>query len=252
MAVKARKHQIILSSSYSTHSRIGLDFVDDTRGFENAVGTIRGIYDGGRVPFSIHSIPTDSESWESVVLKDPYFDDVRIIASVEEFIGLVSRERYLKGMDVARYILSKRRCTYSELQNLVYLCYADCLCEIGSPLFTDRIFASGYGPVVETVYRRYVGGRLSGCYDIDPMKDNVRRRTKSDPMAIRSRLMFSEDGIRKTYSIDRTLERYEGYSAMRIADIIRSTDFPWDRTEHIGGNDVITDETIRKYHRNGV
>ena len=252
MAGKAHRHLIILSSSYSTCSRIGLDFVDDDEGFGIALERLRGAYCGKSVPFSVHFIPTYSASWDSVVCKDPYFDDVRIIASVDEFVGLVCRERYLKGADVARYILSKSHRTYAELQMLVYLCYAEYLCETGSHLFTDRIFASRYGPVVETVYRRYVGGRQSECIGFDPLDDKVLRWTKSDPMAIRSRLMFSEDGIGKTYSIDRTLEKYCDLTVTELVAITCKANSPWGHTIHVGGSDVISDEIIRKYHHNEI
>ena len=249
MGKKSFKHQIILSSSYSTHTRIGLDIVDDVDAFEKAMTAVRGTYDGKPVPFSVHSMTTDSESWESVVSKDPYFDDVSIVQSVSEFVDLIGRERYLKGIDVARYILSKRRCSHTKLEKLVYLCYADYLCETGDPLFTDRIFAFQYGPVVETVYRRYKERDQPEFHEIEPMLDKKYRWTKADPMAIRSRLLFSEDGIRKTYSIDRTLEKYIGMTAEELVGLTHRRNAPWTHVERVGWYDVISDDTIMKYHR---
>lgn len=249
MEERAHKHQIVLSSSYSTHSRIGMDFVDDGEGFEKAVTVVRGTYGGKPVPFSIHAICTDSESWDSVVRKDPYFDDVRIIDSLDYFTGLIGRERYLKGTDVARYVLSKGRCSYTRLQRLVYLCYADYLCDTGSMLFTDRIFASRYGPSAESVYGSYRGRSWQGCYEPEPSEDHRERWTKADPMAIRSRLLFSEDGIRKTYSIDRTLEKYMGMTTEELVGLTNRQNSPWSHVERVGLYDVIPDDTIMKYHR---
>ena len=246
----AYKHHIILSSSYSTRTRIGLDIIDDDCGFEDAVSAVRMAYDGKTVPFSIHMMSSDSESWESIVRKDPYFDDVRLIPTVEEFVELIRAERYLKGMDVARYILSKRKCSHTKLEKLVYLCYADYLCEFKSPLFTDRIYAFKYGPVVETVYRRYRERPYEiEPHEIEPQKDTKSRWTKSEPMAIRSRLLFSEDGIQKTYSIDRTIERYMWMSAEELVELTHRDGAPWTHVERTGWHDQITDEIIMRYHR---
>ena len=252
MAKRSYKHQIILSSSYSTRTRIGLDYVDDQDGFDGAVALIRGAYGGKPVPFSVHAMSTDSGSWESIVQKDPYFDDVKIIRTVDEFVELVSRERYLKGIDVARYILSKKKCNHTKLEKLVYLCYADYLCETGSQLFTDRIYAFRYGPVVESVYKRYKPANQPEYHEIEPYMDKRDRWTKAEPMAIRSRLMFSEDGIRKTYSIDRTLERYIGMTAEDLVSLTHRPHSPWTHVERIGWYDIIPDETIRKYHHNEI
>ena len=45
--------------------------------------------------------------------------------------------------------------TQLELQKLVYLCFADCLCDTGKALSIDKIYAFKYGPVIDTIYKIY-------------------------------------------------------------------------------------------------
>lgn len=100
-------------------------------------------------------IQAEDETWEAVCKADYFFKDVKVIEDVETFIKLINEDRTLQGIDVAKYILSKITCTQLKLQKLVYLCFADYLCETGKELFTDKIYAFKYGPVVETVYKKY-------------------------------------------------------------------------------------------------
>lgn len=56
----------------------------------------------------IHKIQTDSTSWQSVVDRDSYFDDVLVTRDVDEFIRknrLLSRLRYLREWvkDMSRF-----------------------------------------------------------------------------------------------------------------------------------------------------
>lgn len=102
--------------------------------------------------FSTHYICTDSESWESVVSYDAFFEDAYVVESLEELVFLIRKDLKLSGLDIAKYILSKRRCTHLELEKLTYLCYADYLCEFGKKLCDDTIYAFTYGPVVESVF----------------------------------------------------------------------------------------------------
>ena len=246
MAKDVFKHYIILSSSYSTGTRIGLDIVDDTIASEKATEAVSKAYGGKHVPFSVHSMCTGSPDWDSVVRYDPYFDDVKMIDSVDRFVELVSCERYLKGTDVAKYILSKKECTHTRLEKLTYLCYAEYLCETGERLFDDKIYAFQYGPVVKSVYEKYRG---SAEEDLGPEDDSRKLKTKVGMMAIRSRLMFAEDGISKTYSIDRTLKKYGHMTAKELVRMTHSEQAPWTHVKRTGWHDEIPDDLIKEYHR---
>ena len=245
-------HRIILSSSYSTGKRICLHFTDcDERFFSFILGKVKRAYGGKAVPFSIHMIVTSSKDWKSVVKADPYFSDVVEIKDVDEFVSLLQRDRYLKGVDVARYILSKGPCTHTRLEKLTYMCYADYFCQYGQRLFEDKIYAFKLGPVVESVYREYsVHSRMHPGewirYD-DDMDDDIMHDEKNR-MPIKSRILFSEDGQRKLRSIDRTLERYHMYSAEELVQLTHRERTPWSVTEK-GPYQTISDDDIRRYHR---
>lgn len=66
-----RSHMILLSSSYSKGTRIALEFLE--RDFHNVQGVIDEIIDKchGDMPFSVHSLGTPDETWESVWKTDP-------------------------------------------------------------------------------------------------------------------------------------------------------------------------------------
>lgn len=89
------------------------------------------------------------------------------------------KDRKLKGIDVAKYILSKTPCTQLKLQKLVYLCFADYLCDTGKELFTDKIYAFKYGPVVDLTHKdnapwskSFKGlGKLYSAMKLDTIKE---------------------------------------------------------------------------------
>lgn len=112
---------------------------------------------GKDVSISTHFVQTDSKSWTSVVEKDYFFRNVEVIEYLEEFIKLIKEDRVLSGLDVAKYILCKVRCTHLKLEKLVYLCFADYLCKYDKELYKDYMYAYKYGPVVKSVYDRYKG-----------------------------------------------------------------------------------------------
>lgn len=238
------EHQIILSSSYSTGTRIGLHYTDCDEGtVSESIKAIEGAYDGKSVSYSIHVVTTESIEWGSVVEKDPYFDDVKIIDSVDDFITLIRRDRYLTGVDVARYILSKGPCSHTRLEKLTYMCYADYLCDTGDRLFTDDILAYAHGPIVDSVFERYSGSSPEGYPESDPICE------KQEKMPIKSRIMFSEDGTKKARSIDISFDRYDRHSTEELVAMTHREMTPWAVTEKMS---KISDDDIRKYHGNEI
>lgn len=243
------KHFIVLSSSYSTGTRICMDLVDASQSeIKQTVDAVRSAFDGKLVSFSTHGIVAESESWESVVDKDPYFDDVRVVDSIEEFVDLIRRDRFLKGVDVARYILSKTSCTHTRLQKLTYMCYAEYLCRTGGEkLFTDKIFAFDYGPVVETVYEKYRDYSMSHSGSTI-CEEGLK--TDESKMSIRSRLLFSEDGLQKVDAIDWTLDALSDISTTDLVDMTHRSKTPWSMVDHQGAYTSISDDLILAYHEN--
>lgn len=247
-----RTHYIVMSSSYTLGKRIALDYlVDEKADFEKLKDIVSTITDicGKDVSISTHFVQTDSATWESVVEKDHFFKGVEVIESKEKFIELIQQDRTLNGLDVARYILSKIKCTHLKLEKLVYLCFADYLCKYDKELYKDEIYAYKYGPVVDSVYEKYRG---SGYKEIEQEElDMDIDATGIQEMPSRSRILFAEDGLEKIKSIDETIEKYGKFTAGELVDLTHKKLTPWDMTGR--GKEqyvIIENETIKKYHCN--
>lgn len=88
-------HYIVLSSSYSTRSRIALHRAYRERIDHSEVGPmisrIESCFGGAIVRIGVHIMQTRSDDWESVTEEDHYFMGVRVIDSVDGFIQLARR-----------------------------------------------------------------------------------------------------------------------------------------------------------------
>lgn len=238
-------HFIILSSSYSAGERIALDFTDISEEKAQYIDSvIKEIKQqcGEDVSISIHGVKADDISWESVQKADPFFQGVRLIDNVKEFIETIKKDRSLTGLDVAKYILSFVECTHLKLEKLVYLCYADYLCETGKRLFEDKIFAYKFGPVIDSVYKKYRG---YGKDNID--EEEVMPKRKYSRSA-RSRILFSEDGITKMVSILSTLQKYGSWDANSLVKLTHKENSPWSHCDSSRSDQEMEDDTIKKYH----
>ena len=175
-----------------------------------------------------------------------------VIDSVEGFIELVGRDRHLKGVDVAKYILSRTGCTHTRLEMLTYLCYADYLCSTGKPLFDDLIYATDNGPVVGSVRSKYSGYSRdhAECVMNDAaVEDEADIEVDYNMRPIRSRIIFAEDGHVKIVSIDRTLERYGGLDGRDLVQMIHREGSPWSRVDRTGRYDRLDDRLILEHHQ---
>lgn len=241
-------HYILMSSSYSEGTRIALDYTikeeQDYFKLKDIVPYIVGVC-GKDVSLSTHCIQTESEDWQDVIKKDSFFRDVKVIKNKEEFVALIEQDRELCGLDVAKYILSKVKCTHLKLEKLVYLCFAEYLCEYDKELYKDKIFAYKYGPVVKSVYEKYKG---YGYKEIE--KENIDA-TDIYEMPSRSRILFARDGVLKIKSIDDTLDKYGILSTTELVDLTHKKNTPW----YLSGqgsfiNKIIKNDIIKKYHCN--
>ena len=242
-----------MSSSYSLGTRIALDYImksdEEQERLEKESKKIIQIC-GRDVSMSTHMIQAEDETWESVCSADHFFKGVKVITDVDEFIKLIQKDRKLQGIDVAKYILSKFSCTQLKLQKLVYMCYADYLCNTGKKLFIDEICAYKYGPVVNTVYKTY---KKYGYEDIAKEKTNIDSSNISE-MPAKSRILFAEDGLEMIQSIEGTLKKYGLLTASELVDLTHKKNTPWDKTPNRGWSltAIMDDETIRKYHKNEI
>lgn len=242
-------HFIFMSSSYTLGKRIALDFIVDD---EEIQDRLKGYLDkittecGKDVSISTHMIQAKDTTWESVCIADHFFKDVEVISSLDKFIKLIKQDRKLKGIDIAKYILSKTKCTQLKLQKLVYLCFADYLCDTGKELFTDPIYAFKYGPVIDTVYEKY---KKYGYKPIEDERENID--TTVPEMPAKSRILFAEDGTEKIISIDSTLKKYGHLTAGQLVDLTHRKSTPWEKTPKTTWpfRSEIKREIIKQYHK---
>ena len=189
------RHFIILSDSYSEHTRIALDILEKT---QEDVDSIKGIVlkikkaCQDEAPFSTHSICADSEEWASVLKVDPYFAGVKVIDSVDEFIAKIMKDRVLSVTDVAQYILTRISCSLLELQIFCHLCAADYFEETGKPLFEGK--------------NNILNGNLGLDTSPNEYKKIINQQERLE-LPRECRILFSENGIEKVRSINETLKK---------------------------------------------
>ena len=243
------RHFIIMASAYSIGKRIVLDYSDtDKLDMDNIQRDIDYIFEkcGEDVPISTHFIQTNSVSWDSVIKLDNFFAKTELVHSKEKFVELIMKDRNLNSLDVAKYILTKVPCTHLKLEKLVYMCYADYLCDTKTKLFDDKIFAYKLGPVIKNVYQKY---KKSGNSSISVEDDTIMYNESNKKMPIRSRILSSKDGIKKLISIDKTLDKYSNFSASYLVGLTHKDSTPWSISGS-GNNsyEEITDDCIIKFH----
>ena len=242
------KHYIIISSAYSLGKRVALYYCDkDILQMDVIKKDINYIKDkcGTLIQISTHFIQMEEEGFDKVQEYDKFFEGVEVINTKEEFVDIILKDRNLSGIDVARYILTKVPCTHLKLEKLVYMCYADYLCNENKKLFNDIIYAYKYGPVIKSVYDIY---KKNGYEMID---DKETYDEESRKLPIKSRLLVAEDGLKKIISINKTIEKYKDYDANELVSLTHKEFSPW----FVAGageliNEEITDELIKTYHVN--
>lgn len=244
------KHYILLSSSYEDGARIAIDITDPKKIPEERVAEVLEKVKrvcSGKVPLSTHYLQTESSDWESVVAYDHFFKGVVCLESTDEFVQKIKRGQTLLGLDVAKYILSKvESCTHLALEKLVYFAYADYLCATGKKLFTDKIYAFKYGPVVQSVYGRY---NKSGYKQLALEEDNEQSLSDAAKiMSARSRILFAADGSEKLLSIDATLEKYKAQTAHDLVALTHREGTPWSSIYTAEPFQEIPDSTIKELH----
>ncbi len=127
------------------------------------------------------------------------------------------------------------------MEKLIYYCYADYLCKYKEKLFDDKIYAFKYGPVIESIYETYKG--TEGLSIIKPVPNKYE-------MPIRSRIMNSENGIKKINSIDQTLEKYKFFNTKTIIPLTHKCNTPWAVNDKgVKPYKLIDDKDIMKYHK---
>lgn len=244
-------HYIVMASAYSIGKRIALDYHSNSElPFEQITKDINYINEfcGTDIALSSHLIQTESISWDSVEKKDNFFKDTLLIKDKEEFTKILSKDRYLLGNDVAKYILSIIPCTHLKLQKLVYMCYAEYLCGENEPLFNDKIYAYKLGPVIKSVYEKY---KKSGYGKLAIEDNELMYNEESKQMSSQSRIIASKNGLKKLISIENTINKYGSYTASQLVELTHKKNTPWEKTgSGLFSNKIIKDELVKEYHKN--
>ena len=110
----------------------------------------------------------------------------------------------------------------------------------------DPIYAFKYGPVVDTVYKRY---KKYGYKPIEEEKEDISPTVSEMPA--KSRILFAEDGTGKIISIDTTLKKYGQLTASQLVDLTHRESAPWTMTKKSSwiSFSEIKPEIITKYHK---
>lgn len=234
-------HYIIMSSSYSKGKRIALHLPDvNLYKIRHTLAEIKEKC-GSDASVTVQIVNTDSPSFSSVQKFDMFFEGVEVIETLEEFIKLIKKDRKLKGIDIAKYILSiVSPCKHLTLEKLTYFCYADYMASTGKKLFEDKIYAYMHGPIVNSIYVQF---RHRGTDDLSETKE-ANSQTSSYSSA-KSRILFADDGNQKLRSIDETLKKYAQLDAWDLVKLTHRTGSPWQRTQQ---STLISDDDIKNFH----
>lgn len=115
--------------------------------------------------------------------------------------------------------------TNLKLQKVLYFAQAYFLAKLDRPLFTDRIEAWAYGPVIPTVYRKY-------------------RANKSNPLIDEEDKSTITDEDKKV--LERIWETFGGYSAGKLVDITHGHT-PW-KDAYKSPTQVISNKSLKEYY----
>lgn len=115
--------------------------------------------------------------------------------------------------------------TNLKLQKVLYFVQAYYLAKLGKPLFSDKIEAWEYGPVVPVVYRKY---RINGS---DPIISEEDKSSLSDE---------DKENVQKIWNT------FGGYSASKLVDITHAHT-PWKEANQ-STNKVISHKVLKAYY----
>ena len=222
------KHYVIISSSYSSGTRIALDItIEGKSDKQKVIDVSKQILDscGKDTPIATHLIDTTSSSWKSVIEADSFFKDIKLISDVSEFIALILKDKTLDSVSVAKYILTQVKCSHLKLEKLVYLCYAEYLCQTNARLLD--------------VYEHY---------KVYERREIETRLSDEFTLPLRSRISFSSNGLDKLYCIDDTIKRCKDLTATQLIDITHSDGSPWKSVYDGTYRKIIPDELIKERH----
>ena len=154
--------------------------------------------------FSVQCLTTSSETWESIVQYDRYFESMYCIdykgkEEINDFVSIIKANKVLAAQDIAKFVLCKVECTYSKLQKLVYLCYADYLAKTGKAVISEVPVLSSNGYVFKSLKREYE--KYRNC----PIPADTSKKRQN---IVLSRYFAADSTLKVYLSFENTINKY--------------------------------------------
>jgi uncharacterized phage-associated protein len=242
-------HFIAIMSHYRKGQRIGWHYSSEDRLDKEIIQEFFAKVKKkcGDVHFGIHKMSTPSTTWDSVVEKDSFFADVIVTKDMDSFINYVSDDQELSAYDIAKFLLTVLPSSHLKLQKLLYYCYAEFLMKTGQKLFKEPIVAYKYGPVIESIFRKFTS---HGSSIIDYKEDEsfIISTTMVEATPSFIKIAYSDCGLAALECILNVLKKYGGYEPFELVEKTHQPGGPWKRVYKEGRNSQITDELIIQYH----
>lgn len=241
-------HFIAIYSHYSNGVRIGWHYTSDEKLDREIIQSFLDDSERklGTADFGIHKLTTESRSWESVIEKDSFFENVIIIGEKDTFLETLDNDKNISVLDIAKFFLAYSPVTNLKLQKLIYFAYATYLNATEKSLFPERIVAYRYGPVVEEVYRLYKNYGKKQINNDDTRTFQLKNLPISVPMA---KIALNDDSVNILNALRDTVATYIDKSASELVHISHVEGGPWDHANPYNPlNRRVTDEYILNYH----
>lgn len=194
--------------------------------------------------FSVQCLTTSSETWESVVQYDRYFESMFCIEykgeeEINDFVNIIKANKVLTAKDIAKFVLSKVECTQLKLQKLVYFCYADYLAKTGKAIISEEPVPYTYGPLFESLWKEYKK------YHNSPIPADTSQRRQN---IVLSRYYAADSKLKVYSSFADTINKYGQYSASQLVELTHRENSPWSIARNFG-MPTIDAETIKAKHK---
>ncbi|MDT2859201.1 DUF4065 domain-containing protein [Lactococcus lactis] len=236
------QHFILVASSYTEGTRIGFHLSAESQIEKSIIeDKMKRISQINREDVGVHSLITESSSWESVIKLDSFFKDVMICQSFDEFEAALAFDSKITAIDIAKFFLAVKPMSHLKIQKLVYLAYKEYLSKYKLSLFDEKIVAYKYGPVVEEVYQKFKEYGAS-TIKIDDSTEYILKDIHL-PQAM-GRMLLAKDVEKIVPTLLKIIEDYGDFSGGQLVDFTHSEKGPWETVYKPHLNCEITDEVI--------
>ena len=141
----------------------------------------------------------------------------------------------MNAVDAARLVVSLqyqagKATSHLALQKLVFYCHAYHLAFLNKPLFDEAVEAWSYGPVIPSVYQKYIGygSQIIAPEDFD-----------------RSKIAIPQETLR---IMSLVLSRYGAFSPMELVNMTHQEQ-PWKDAYSSDQNNIIRNDHIKNYYQ---